>query len=472
MPGRLIIAIDQGTTSSRVVVIDENGIPIDSAAAELQQHYPHAGWVEHDAVEIWQGVRALLGKVIERAGGADRIAAIGITNQRETTVLWDRITGAPLHNAIVWQDRRTADLCRTLRDEGLGDHVQARTGLVIDPYFSATKLAWLLDNIDGARDRAVRGELCFGTVDSWLIWNLTGGRCHLTDVSNAARTMAFDIHKLEWDDAILDRLGIPEQVLPQVAPSQGRFGVTEASQVGGGVPILGVAGDQQAATFGQTCFAPGMIKSTYGTGCFMLANSGATPALSEHRLLTTIAWQRGGDITYALEGSIFMAGATVQWLRDQLGVIDDAAQTEALASAADDADGVYLVPAFVGMGAPYWDADARAAITGLTRGTGRAEIVRAGLESVALQSRDLIEAMAGDMAVSNLDPPDRIRVDGGMAANNWFLQCLADQLGMPVERARFTETTALGAGYLAGLEAGVFSSPESLSELMVSRPVF
>lgn len=462
MSGSHILAIDQGTTSSRVILIDEAGAPIDSATRTLQQYYPRPGWVEHDPVEIWQGVRALVRTVIERAGGEDRIAAIGITNQRETSVLWDRATGAPLYNAIVWQDRRTADLCQTLRDEGLEEHVRSRTGLVIDPYFSATKLSWLLDHIDDARGRAARGELCFGTVDSWLIWNLTGGQNHLTDVSNAARTMAFDIHKLEWDASILDRLAIPEQVLPKVVPCQGSFGITDASQVGVSLPILGVAGDQQAATFGQTCFAPGMIKSTYGTGCFMLVNSGAAAARSEHKLLTTIAWQREDDITYALEGSIFMAGATMQWLRDNLGLIDDTAQTEALAEAADEEAGVYLVPAFAGMGAPYWDADARAAITGLTRGAGRAEIIRAGLESVAYQSRDLIEAMAGDMAASNLGSPDRIRVDGGMAANNWFLQCLADHLGMPVERARYTETTALGAGYLAGLEAGVFSSLASL----------
>jgi glycerol kinase len=472
MAGRHIIAIDQGTTSSRVVLIDDTGAPVDSAAEEVTQIYPQPGWVEHDPAEIWDGVSELLPRMIERAGGAAQVAAIGITNQRETTVLWDRDTGEPVHNAIVWQDRRTADLCAVLRDEGLADHVQAATGLLIDPYFSATKLAWLLDHVAGARARASHGKLCFGTIDSWLIWKLTGGRSHVSDASNAARTMLLDIHKLQWDAVLLDRLGIPAEILPQVRPSQGAFGECETSGAGAGLPILGVAGDQQAATFGQACFEPGMIKSTYGTGCFMLANSGRDAARSQNRLLTTIAWQRAGETTFALEGSIFMAGAIVQWLRDQLGVVADAVQTAELAAAAEPASGVYLVPAFVGLGAPYWDADARAAISGLTRGAGRAEIVRAGLEAVAFQSRDLIEAMAADMTGSGRQAPERIRVDGGMAGNDWFVQCLADHLAMPVERSRHIETTALGAGYLAGLEAGLFASSEALASIWSSDAVF
>ena len=472
MTARYIMAIDQGTTSTRVVLVDQAGAPAGSVSEELRQIYPQSGWVEHDPMEIWSSVRGLVGQALEKAGGADEIGAIGITNQRETTVLWDRSSGEPLYNAIVWQDRRTADLCRELRAEGLGEDVHSRTGLLIDPYFSGTKLAWMLDTIEGARDRANRGELCFGTVDCWLIWKLTGGARHLTDVSNAARTMLFDIHKLAWDRALLDRLNIPVDVLPEVVPSQGAFGTTDPTVIGAELPILGVAGDQQAATFGQACFEPGMIKSTYGTGCFMLANTGTTAVRSDNRLLTTVAWQRGAETLYALEGSIFMAGATIQWLRDSLGLFESAEETERLAAQADGDSGVYLVPAFVGLGAPYWDPDARAAITGLSRGAGRAEVVRAGLESVAFQSRDLIEAVAADKASQGLDRPDRLRVDGGMVANDWFVQCLADQLGMTVERTRYAESTALGAAYLAGLEAGIYASLGDLAGQWQSDRVF
>ena len=467
-----IIAIDQGTTSSRVVLVDPSGAPAGSVSEELRQIYPQSGWVEHDPMEIWSAVRDLVGKSLETAGGSDAVGAIGITNQRETTVLWDRSSGEPLHNAIVWQDRRTADLCRELRAEGLGDEVHARTGLLIDPYFSGTKLAWLLDTVEGARERAGRGELCFGTIDTWLIWKLTGGASHRTDASNAARTMLFDIHNLTWDEALLDRLRIPAEVLPEVMPSQGHFGTTDPSVIGAELPILGVAGDQQAATFGQACFEPGMIKSTYGTGCFMLANTGATAVQSDNRLLTTVAWQRGAESLYALEGSIFMAGATIQWLRDSLGLFKDAGETEQLAIDAADDSGVYLVPAFVGLGAPYWDPDARAAITGLSRGTGRAEVVRAGLESVAHQSRDLIEAVAADQAAQGLGRPARLRVDGGMVANDWFVQCLANQLGMVVERTQFAESTALGAAYLAGLESGMYGSLADLASQWQADRVF
>ncbi len=472
MTGEFIIAIDQGTTSSRVVLIDETGAPVDSAADEVAQIYPEAGWIEHNPVEIWQSVERLLRRVVEKAGGAGQVAAVGITNQRETTVLWDRDTGEPIHNAIVWQDRRTAELCAQLRGEGLGAHVQATTGLVIDPYFSATKVAWLLEHVDGARERAARGRLCFGTIDSWLLWNLTGGARHATDASNAARTMLFDIEKLQWDETILERLDIPRRILPEVLPSQGVFGTWAASPGGPQVPILGVAGDQQAATFGQACFDPGMIKSTYGTGCFMLATSGGTATQSANRLLTTIAWQRASRTDYALEGSIFMAGAIMQWLCDELGLFADAAETAGIAEVADPGSGVYLVPAFVGLGAPYWDAEARGAIVGLTRGAGRAEIVRAGLEAVAFQSRDLIEAIGLDMESAGGSRPDRLRIDGGMAGNDWFAQCLANQLGMPVERAKYLETTALGAGYLAGLEAGMFGSTDEIASNWSADAVF
>ena len=472
MPGRHVIAIDQGTTSSRVVLIDDAGNPVDSLSGDFPQIFPKPGWVEHDPNAIWSGVAGLLKSVVERAGGAAGIAAIGITNQRETTVLWDRKSGEPLHNAIVWQDRRTADVCAVLREEGLEAHVTSSTGLLLDPYFSATKLAWLLDHVDGARPRAERGELCFGTIDSWLIWNLTGGKVHATDVSNAARTMLFDIHSLAWDEVLLEGFDIPKGILPEVLPSQGVFGECDLDSSGVTLPILGVAGDQQAAAFGQACFEPGTIKSTYGTGCFMLANTGPVPARSKNRLLSTIGWKREDVTSYALEGSIFMAGAIVQWLRDQLCLVEDAKETAVLAGEADADSGVYLVPAFVGLGAPYWAADARAALTGLTRGAGRPEVVRAALEAVAFQSRDLIEAISHDMVAAGQAAPTRIRVDGGMTRNDWFLQNLSDHLAMPVERARHPEATALGAGYLAGLEAGVYSSPDFLAANWTADCVF
>jgi len=440
------------------MVFDSAGAIVANSAEALQQHFPQPGWVEHDADEIWDSVVSVCRQAIRSAGGIGNICAIGITNQRETTVLWDRKTGRPLHRAIVWQDRRTAEFCNELRNEGLNDVVREKTGLVIDPYFSATKLKWLLDKLDPERRAAGAGDICFGTIDSWLIWNLTGGAVHATDATNAARTMLYDVGCGQWDDDLLQRLAVPREVLPEVKPSCSDFGGTEISLFGKSIAIAGVAGDQQAACIGQACFKPGMIKSTYGTGCFVLANTGLNKALSANKLLTTIAYSLNNETTYALEGSIFMAGATLQWLRDQMGMF------KALARAADPHSGVYLVPAFTGLGAPYWDAEARGALIGLTRGSGRAEIVRAGLEAVAFQTRDLMAAIAADMALADLGAPSRLRVDGGMVANDWFVQFLADTLNMPVDRARINETTALGAAYLAGLETGIYSSLASIEQ--------
>ena len=464
MAAQYLLAIDQGTTSTRAMIFDSAGAIVASSAEPLQQHFPRAGWVEHDAAEIWGSVVSVCRQAIKSAGGVENIIAIGITNQRETTVLWDKNTGAPLHRAIVWQDRRTADYCDELRGRGLNDVVWEKTGLVLDPYFSGTKLKWLLDKVDPDRQAAGAGDICFGTIDSWLIWNLTGGAVHATDTTNAARTMLYDIGRGQWDDELLQRLNVPREVLPEVKPSCADFGGTEAKLFGRSIAILGVAGDQQAASIGQACFKPGMIKSTYGTGCFVLANTGADKTLSANKLLTTVAYRLGDETTYALEGSIFMAGATLQWLRDQMGMFGDAAETEAMAKAADPHSGVYLVPAFAGLGAPYWDAHARGALIGLTRGAGKAEIVRAGLEAVAFQTRDLMIAIGADMELADLGAPTRLRVDGGMVANSWFLQFLADILDMPVDRARINETTALGAAYLAGLQAGVYSDLSSIEE--------
>lgn len=456
----LLLAIDQGTTSTRAMLFDPSGRPVARAQTELPQIYPRPGWVEHDPERIWEDTVAVCRLALEEAGtDASRVAGLGITNQRETTVLWHRATGRPIHHAIVWQDRRTSDLCRRLREEGRETLVQERTGLVVDPYFSATKIAWLLEHVAGAREAADRGELAFGTIDSWLLWRLTGG-LHATDVTNAARTMLFDIRALDWDEELLEALGIPRVLLPEVLDTSGVMGETDPALLGGPIPIAGMAGDQQAASFGQAAFRPGMIKSTYGTGCFVLLNTGGEAVRSRHRLLTTVAWRIGGEVTYALEGSIFVAGAAVQWLRDALAVIEAAPETEALAAGLEDTRGVYLVPGFVGLGAPYWDAEARGAILGLTRESGVAHIARAALEAVAYQTRDLMEAMAADGDVE----PVALRVDGGLAANDWAMQFVSDMLDLPVERPEVIETTALGAACLAGLAVGVYGSLEDIAD--------
>ena len=453
-----ILAIDQGTTSTRAMLFDASGRPGATAQRELSQIYPADGWVEHDPEEIWQATLAVCREALAAGGlGAGDIAAIGITNQRETTIVWERTSGRPIHNAIVWQDRRTADDCARLVADGHEDLVQGKTGLVIDPYFSAGKIAWLLDNVAGARDAAARGDLAFGTVDSFLLWRLTAGRVHATDATNAARTMLFDIHRQDWDDELLALFDIPRHLLPEVRDNASDFGVT--ALLGAEIPITGMAGDQQAATVGQACFAPGMIKSTYGTGCFVLLNTGEVPVASQNRLLTTLAYRLDGKPTYAIEGSIFIAGAAVQWLRDGPKLIKSAGESEALARSVSGTGGVYLVPAFTGLGAPHWDPAARGAILGLTRDSGAAEITRAALESVAYQTRDLMTAMAANRAAS----PTALRVDGGMAANDWLMQFLADQLNLSVERPTVTETTALGAASLAGLGAGLYSSLDEIS---------
>ncbi|MCH4563559.1 glycerol kinase GlpK [Halomonas sp. EGI 63088] len=457
-----LLAIDQGTTSSRAILFDREGRNRAMAQREFAQHFPADGWVEHDPEAIWETVLATCREVIDRAGvRVEEIAGIGITNQRETTLLWDRATGEPLHNAIVWQDRRTADTCQRLREAGHTAAVQASTGLLIDPYFSATKLAWLLENVEGARARAERGELAFGTVDSFLIWRLTGGRMHATDATNASRTALFNIHEQRWDPALLELFGIPESLLPEVKDSSDDFGTVEAKWLGGELPIAGVAGDQQAALFGQACFEPGMGKSTYGTGCFMIVNTGEAAETSRNRLLTTIGYRLHGKPTYAMEGSIFVAGATVQWLRDGLQLFADAAETEALARQTRSGHSVYLVPAFTGLGAPHWDPKARGAILGLTRDTGIAEIVAAGLQAVCYQTRDLQVCMSDDMAAT----PSILRVDGGMVSNNWVMQFLADMLGVQVDRPSVLETTALGAAYLAGLRLGWYRDLDEIAGL-------
>lgn len=458
MTERFVLAIDQGTTSSRAMLFDAAGAPRGLRQVELPQIYPAPGWVEHDPERIWSDTLACCRALIEEVGSR-AVIAIGITNQRETVVLWDRATGKPVGNAIVWQDRRTTALCETLRAEGLAPLIAERTGLVIDPYFSATKLAWLLENIPGARDRAGRGELAFGTIDSFLLWRLTAGRVHATDATNAARTMLYDIRRQEWDEELLRRLGIPPSLLPEVRDSVGEFGATAPELFGARIPITGVAGDQQAATFGQAAFEPGAIKSTYGTGCFVLLNTGDRLVHSRSGLLSTIGWRLKGQPTYALEGSIFVAGAAVQWLRDGLGIIRTADETEALARSVPDTGGVYLVPAFVGLGAPWWDAEARAALVGLTRDTGRAHIARAALESVAYQTRDLFAAMAADGAPA----PTSLKVDGGLVRNDWAMQFLADILDLPVDRPAVTETTALGAARLAGWGAGFYPSIDAMA---------
>ena len=449
-----ILAIDAGTTSTRAILFDAEMTPVRTAQREFAQHYPRAGWVEHDPEEIWSATVAVCRAALAEAGvGADQLAGIGITNQRETTVIWERDSGRPIHNAIVWQDRRTASICADLRAAGHGDMISARTGLLLDPYFSGTKVKWLLDTVPDARARAQRGELLFGTIDSFLIWRLTGGRVHATDATNAARTLLYDIHRGEWSAEICELLGVPMAMLPQVRDSAADFGETESYVLGRKLPILGVAGDQQAATIGQVCFAPGMMKSTYGTGCFALLNTGATPVASSHRMLTTIAYQLDGQPTYALEGSIFIAGAAVQWLRDGLGIIETAAQSGELAARADPAQSVTLVPAFTGLGAPYWQPECRGAVFGLTRNSGPAEFAKAALDSVAFQTRDLWEAMRADWTE---EAEVVLRVDGGMSASDATMQGLADLLGAPVDRPVMQETTALGAAWLAGMRAGVY----------------
>ena len=457
-----ILAIDQGTTSSRAILFDGDRRVAGMAQEEFTQHLPRAGWVEHAPDDIWSTTAATCREAIERAGArAADIAAIGITNQRETTLVWDRHTGAPVCNAIVWQDRRTADLCRRLKAEGHEPMVTRKTGLLLDPYFSGTKVAWILDNVDGARARAENGDLVFGTVDTFLIWHLTDGALHVTDATNAARTLLYNIYDGCWDDELCRLLGVPASMLPEVRDSAADFGTTRTDLFGRPLPILGVAGDQQAATVGQACFQPGMLKSTYGTGCFALLNTGDRPVPSRNRLLTTIAYQLDGKRTYALEGSIFIAGAAVQWLRDGLKIIREAGETQQLAEAADDDRPIYLVPAFTGLGAPWWDAECRGAIYGLTRGAGPAEFARATLESVGYQTRDLLEAMRGDWTAGDGDTV--LRVDGGMVVSDWTMQFLADILGAPVDRPRITETTALGAAWLAGRQAGVWPDAEAFA---------
>jgi len=448
-----LLALDQGTTSSRAIVFDGSGAILEIAQKEFTQIYPQAGWVEHSPAEIWSTQLAVAVEALAQARVApSQVAAIGITNQRETTLVWDRKTGEPVYNAIVWQDRRTAAFCDELRQAGAEKEVQSRTGLLLDPYFSGTKLRWILNNVPGARERAERGELAFGTVDTWLIWNLTGGTVHATDPSNASRTMLFNIHTGDWDDEMLRLLDVPRAVLPRVRPSSGVFGEASHSMLAHAIPIAGVAGDQQAALFGQACYHPGLTKNTYGTGCFMLMHTGTQPVASTNRLLTTVAWQTNGAMEYALEGSVFIGGAVVQWLRDGLKIVRSAPEIEELAASVPDNGGVYLVPAFAGLGAPHWDAYARGAMFGITRGATAAHIARAALESIAYQVADLVSAMEADSGIHLAE----LRVDGGASRNNLLLQFQADLLGVPVVRAAVTETTALGAAYLAGLATNVF----------------
>lgn len=470
---KAILALDQGTTSSRALLFDRSGRVLALAQQEFAQLFPQPGWVEHDAEEIWRTQLKMTQEAVSRSGLATRdIGGIGITNQRETTVLWDRTTGRPLGPAIVWQDRRTATMCDQLRAEGHENRIREKTGLVLDAYFSGTKLRWLLDHVAGARERAARGELAFGTIDSWLIWNLTGGKLHATDVSNASRTMLFDIHRLEWDDELLRLLDIPRSVLPKIVSSSEIIGHTSCEGLPAGIPISGVAGDQQAALFGQACHQPGMAKNTYGTGCFMLMNTGERAVVSQHRLISTVAWRLGGKYAnqthYALEGSVFIGGAAVQWLRDGLGIIGSSSEVEALATSVPDSGGVFLVPAFAGLGAPHWDANARGAILGLTRGSTRAHIARATLDAIAYQSAELAQAMRDDAGI----PLSELRVDGGAAVNNLLMQFQADLIGVRVIRPRITETTALGAAYLAGLAVDFWDSPAEITALWSADRTF
>jgi glycerol kinase len=465
--GMHVLALDQGTTSSRAIVFDKQGRILSIAQREFGQHYPRPGWVEHDAEEIWSTQAGVAAEAIARAKLTARdIAAIGITNQRETAVVWDRATGEPIHNAIVWQDRRTAGVCDRLRADGHETTIQAKTGLVIDAYFSATKVAWILDNVEGARERAERGELAFGTIDSWLIWKLTRGRTHVTDVTNASRTMLYDIHEGEWDDQLLELLRVPRAMLPDVRSSSEVYANTAPDLFAHTIPIAGIAGDQQAALFGQMCTARGMVKNTYGTGCFMLLNTGTEAVPSTNKLVTTIAWKIGDRVEYALEGSIFIAGAVIQWLRDGLKIIRAAPEVEELARTVEDSGGVYLVPAFTGLGAPHWDQYARGTIVGLTRGSTSGHIARAALEGIAFQVADVLHAMEADSGISISE----LRVDGGAAANDLLMQFQSDILGVPVVRPQTLETTALGAAYLAGLAVGYWASVDDIrSQWQVDR---
>ena len=454
-----ILAIDQGTTSSRAIIFDANTAIIAVAQQEFPQHFPASGWVEHEPEDLWGTTLAVCREAMAKAGvAASDLAGIGITNQRETTLVWDRKTGKAIYRAIVWQDRRTAERCAALKAEGHEPLVAQKTGLLLDPYFSGTKIAWILDHVPGARARAEKGELAFGTVDSFLLWRLTGGAVHATDATNASRTLLYDIHQGAWDDALLEVIGVPRAMLPEVRDSSAEFGLTLPDLFGGAIAVRGIAGDQQAATVGQACFEPGMLKSTYGTGCFALLNTGDQALASRNRLLTTIAYQLKGRRTYALEGSIFIAGAAVQWLRDGLHLVQNAAETGPMAAESDPAQQVYLVPAFVGLGAPYWDADARGAMFGLTRNTGPREFARAALEAVCFQTHDLLAAMRADWPGAK-GAQTVLRVDGGMVASDWTMQRLADILGAPVDRPEVKETTALGAAYLAGLQAGIYPEP-------------
>ena len=456
-----ILALDQGTSSSRAIVFDRKGTPVAVSQKEFTQYFPQPGWVEHNPMEIWSSQAAVIAEAISSIGiNGKNLAAIGITNQRETTIVWDARTGAPVYNAIVWQDRRTSEYCDSLKDQGLTDFIRSKTGLIIDAYFSATKIRWILENVPGARSRAEAGELRFGTVDSWLVWMLTGGDVHVTDVSNASRTMLFNIHSLKWDEELLDLFGIPSSMMPQVKSSSEIYGHTRTTLFAHKVPVAGIAGDQQAALFGQMCIEQGSVKNTYGTGCFLLMNSGTKPILSKNSLLTTIAWKIGDTVNYALEGSIFVAGSVVQWLRDGLGIINSSSEVEALAASVPDNGGVYFVPALTGLGAPYWDQYAKGCISGLTRGTTAAHIARAALEGIAFQTMDIVEAMKRDAGVDLKE----LKVDGGASRNNLLMQFQANVLSTNVIRPKVTETTALGAAYLAGLAVGYWESIEAVKQ--------
>jgi glycerol kinase len=458
---KFILSLDQGTTSSRAIIFDQQGNIISIAQREFTQIYPEPGWVEHNPLEIWSSQLTVATEAILNAQTTPaNLAAIGITNQRETTVVWDRETGAPVYNAIVWQDRRTAAYCNSLKDQGLDKTIQEKTGLIIDAYFSATKIKWILDNVDNARQRAEEGKLAFGTIDSWLVWNLTGGKVHVTDVTNASRTMIYNINTLQWDDELLRLLDIPASMLPEVRSSSEVYGETAGQILAHKIPIAGIAGDQQAALFGQMCTKPGMVKNTYGTGCFMLMNIGDTPILSKNKLITTIAWKIGNEVQYALEGSIFMGGAVVQWLRDGLGIISSSGQVEELAKKVSDNGGVYLVPAFAGLGAPHWNQEARGTLVGMTRGTSAAHIARAALESIAFQTMEVLQAMEADSGASIQE----LRVDGGATVNNLLMQVQADILHTTVIRPEITETTAMGAAYLAGLAVGYWNNVDEIQQ--------
>ena len=461
MGQKYVMALDAGTTSNRAIIFDVDSKIVGVAQKEFTQHFPQPGWVEHDAEEIWSSMHEVMREALEQSGlVASDIAAIGITNQRETAVVWDRATGRPIYNAIVWQSRQTADICEDLKRQGLVDEFKEKTGLVIDAYFSGTKVKWILDHVEGARARAEKGELAFGTIDTWLLWKLTGGKEHKTDYSNASRTLMFNIKTLEWDEALLKHLTVPKSLLPEVRPSSEVYGHTVPSVIGASVPVAGMAGDQQSALFGQNCFSPGEAKNTYGTGCFLLMNTGTDICMSKNGLVTTIAWGLDGKVEYALEGSIFVGGSAIQWLRDGLRLVDSAPDSEWVAKKVKDAGGVYMVPAFVGLGAPYWDMNARGMIIGLTRGTTKAHIVRATLDSLAYQTRDVLGAMEADSG----NRLAALKVDGGAVANNLLMQFQADLLGVPVDRPQITETTALGAAYLAGLATGVWASKEELKK--------